>query len=250
MPTDPLSIVKMIWQGVLPFNPTVDGYDLVRNPYELLQLGQVKKIKNLIAGTVDDEGRPTLELIFMNQEVPDQMYEQYVSAIFQNLAQGILSQYPPTGDSTQNKIQMGYIYSDVQMTCATRHVLHYILKSNEGATNSYLYRFQHYPHCHPEIYQPEWGVYHESELQFLYPPAYGIGRSFDPTCTWPDSEHQFAKVLQGYWWHLVYFSDPNAGQTDSLWPLYNALERNFNLNDTLSVGTNLRKLQCDFWDTT
>jgi para-nitrobenzyl esterase len=230
------------------FGPVQDGRAIAGFPFTLLEQGKWSKVP-VLAGTNTDEGTMFVYPDYPGNTFNDATYKQFIynalnshqsnpwNTSFMNQ---VYQQYPPSGsnNSDTNKATASALIADYSFVCGTRHFLRLI-----GPTTTekqYLYHFDHTP-CSPV---PNWGVYHSSEIDFVYDTPSGCAVKFSP------ADETFAKQLGTWWSNMATSGNPNTPKTSTQnWPTYDATgDQDLYLNNQFKVETGRRKSYCDFWD--
>jgi len=125
--------------------------------------------------------------------------------------------------------------ADYSFVCGTRHFLRSVAPTT--TFKQYMYHFDHTP-CTPIA---NWGVYHSSELDYVFDTLQGCSTPADET---------FSKQLGTWWSNLATSGNPNTPKTSTQqWPTYDATgDQDLYLNNQFKVESGRRKTYCDFWD--
>jgi para-nitrobenzyl esterase len=84
-------------------------------------------------------------------------------------------------------------------------------------------------------------AFHSSELPYVFGNSYLLGSV-------PDAGASLVDAMEGYWTSFAQSGDPNGG-SNPMWPAYTmAGDQNIDLDMSITVGTGLDKVNCDFWD--
>jgi para-nitrobenzyl esterase len=231
---------------LMPFGPCVDGSpELPALPLALIRAGQFARVP-LIIGTNQNEGSIFLAALplvirhgvtfpLSNASVP-----LVLAHIFNaSTVQLILQEYPAYEFSDADH-RVGRIIRDFFFVCASRRVARAL---DQQGVPAFVY---HFTYKGDWVEDPFLGVYHSSELEFVW------GNQ------WPPLVHHFSKrdramsdTFQAFWGALARFGDPNGNATQPVWPRFAApAEQNIVLDVPVAVEASYGGALCDFWDTT
>jgi para-nitrobenzyl esterase len=229
-----------------PFTPTVEGPGgvLPDTPMSLIMQGQFDKDAAVLAGTNENEfglfafsatspiagGSTTSPLAISSTAQLDLDIEQVFGAA---AATQIEAVYPST-DATAAQVSID-LYTDYMFRCPTRALARALM--SQGTKDYYLYEY---------AIGKAW---HSFELL----PLFDFTTVTVLGATTPSPG--FAHEMLGYWTQFAATGNPNA-PTDvgdagtPSWPSYQATTDQYLqlLDPTPMSVANLRKTQCDFWD--
>lgn len=240
--------LKDLWDMMLLWTPTIDGYDFPEPPLNAFKAGRAAKVP-VVIGTVQNEG-----LIFVKKAVSyvsKVEYDALMVALFgpiNGIRVDIL--YPPRSVAGKNKTMVAsHVITDYAFRCATRKATEYLSKINNGQV--YLYRFNHalsfakqswgpnYQYCDPY-------TCHGGELPFVFNPVALVGVQFTP------QEAKLSAAMQAYWTNFAKTGSPNGPMAVPMtWPVSVNGTDSVNLLLTapqISVNTNYNAHMCQFWD--
>ena len=87
------------------------------------------------------------------------------------------------------------------------------------------------------------GAFHGSELVYLFPSVFA-----SRGLVYTDEDRALAALMIGYWARFAATGDPNGGGALA-WPAYSsATDQHLTIDTVPSVGSQLRRAQCDTWD--
>ncbi|KAK0460687.1 extracellular triacylglycerol lipase precursor [Desarmillaria tabescens] len=208
----------------IPYDPTLDGASGVFPglPSELFPRGQFARLP-FIAGTNLDEGTmfcPT-ELNYTNGLLRQILNANFSPpAVPDSVLDEILALYPddPSAGSPYNTGNETFGLSPLFKKCAAltgdlnfdSQRRHWIQTTSESGVKAFGYRFTQ----PPSIIVPDLGVYHGSELPFVYG---ALGSPNEPA-----SANALSVAMIDYWVSFATSLDPNDGRGSSrpIWPQY------------------------------
>jgi hypothetical protein len=129
------------------------------------------------------------------------------------------------------------VSGDAFFVCQAR-ALERLLSANPAKT--YLYSFNG-PLSGVPLPALAGVAFHSSELPYVWGNSYPLGSV-------PAAGMPLVSAMEDYWTKFATTGDPNGG-SNPMWPAYTtAGDQNVNLDTTITVGTGLKKANCDFWD--
>lgn len=236
----------------MPWVPVVDttSDDVVGQPLDLFASGHFQKMP-VIVGTVYEDCLPFIYMGFKNY-MSDLEYSVVLLAVFPQIFQDVMNQYPPTPIFGDKRPWLGVLGTDYIFDCPARYATQNLAQQLQGTGfNAYLYNFNQ------SISYDGWGpnytfcvghVCHGVELPFLFDSARGAG--FHTT----DNEEILSKYFGAYWTNFARTGNPNAGTQPNpagvFWPPYDSANRpNIEMSAPKAwVVKGLRKSYCDSWD--
>jgi para-nitrobenzyl esterase len=212
--------------------PLVDGWNISDQPAKLFEAGSFTKVPTLL-GTNKNEG--TIFFALGGGVKDETAYKALLTALFPAHADDVLARYPLASFSSPTAAA-AEVFGDSSFVCPTRRAARALAKAG---VDSYLY---HFTHALATPLGPELGVFHASEIPFIFGnPLLGI-------ISLNDEEKVLSQSMVGYWSAMARSGDPNA-KGASAWPKYDATgDQNIVLDFTFSAQTGLKKDICDFWD--
>lgn len=210
------------------FIPTVDGTLCEHQPIDSLVGGHAHGVPMLM-GTTDNEYSHRWP------GLPDANYDALVrSAVGDDFADDVLVQYPLDrfGSAT---VAFSEMMSDRNVTCPNRRYAR-----TASATNTvHHYRFRA---VLPEDVRHGYGAYHTSDIVYLF--QHMDGTAFEAT----EADRHTQAAMRRYWSRFAATGDPGGGD-DPTWPAYDVTnERTLILQAEPSVETDVKKDDCDFWE--
>ncbi len=243
----------------LSFQPIVDGVFLTDQPAALFTANKEAAVP-VLQGANTDEGI-LFQIAALGPYTSVTSNADYVAALkrtFGPNADAVAAQYPVAGgdagagDSGAAITDAGatgtvvfdtpdealtQVSGDAFFVCQARR-LERILSANTAKT--YLYSFNG-PLTAVPVPQLMGVAFHSAELPYVFGNKYLLG-------TVPDAGLALVDAMEGYWTHFAQSGDPNGGSNPT-WPAYTtAGDQNLNLDTSITVGTGLKKANCDFWD--
>jgi para-nitrobenzyl esterase len=225
-----------------PFAPTVEGAGgvLPDTPSKLIASGQFNKDGALLAGTNGNEwalfvALATNPTVGGSSSSPLHItsaaqLNQGIEAVFGAIAPQVEAQYPST-DATAAQVFVDMI-TDYAFRCPTRDLIQQTMA--HGTKAAYLYGYDIGPAWHSFELVPIMNVTALLAIGAVEPPA------------------AYTQEMLGYWTQFAATGDPNAG-TDAgapQWPAYDTASDPYLdfVEPAPMASANLRKAQCDFWD--
>ncbi len=147
-----------------------------------------------ILGANKNEG--TIFLLFNSNLTTDAAYAQYVEAAYPGHGADIVARYPSATFGSP-KAAAAEVFGDSVFVCPTRRLSRALAK---GGAATYLY---HFVHALPTQLGPELGVFHSSEIPFIFGNTY-LGATLSP------EEKGLSKLMVGYWSRMASEGDPNG----------------------------------------
>ncbi|SPE31854.1 Fumonisin B1 esterase [Candidatus Sulfopaludibacter sp. SbA3] len=222
--------------------PVIDGWVLPDETLRLLRMGRFHNVP-FLAGTNTDEGT------LFNPPVKDlETFRTFAKRVGVP-ADAALELYPAANDSEAHAAA-AKLGGDVQFLLGTRAVLREMAKANPKTFQYYFTRLTGIGR------QLGWGVFHTSELQYVFgnlpdgyfgtepSPLFGdLGVKAD---SYTDVDASLAKTMSAQWVQFARSGDPN-GPGLPQWPRFNVdREAYLELGDRVVTGESLRKKHLDF----
>lgn len=211
----------------MPWVPVVDTSkdDVIGQPLALIAEGKFQKMP-LILGTVWQDCLPFIYLGFKSF-MSDLEYSVVLLAVFPQIFQEVMNQYPPTPIFGDKRPWLGILGTDYIFDCPTRWATSGAVAALQGTGyNAYLYTFNQ------SLSYDGWGpnytfcigkVCHGVELPYLFDSARGAG--FPTT----DAEEKLSRYFGALWTNFARTGDPNQGTQPNpmpfQWPPYNTQAR-------------------------
>lgn len=214
-----------------PFQPIVDGYLLLKAPYEVLKAGEHNHVPVAMGNNENETGAAV-------PAMTEAEYTAAVSALAGALAPQVLAQYPVAGYPTPRDAYVT-LTSDAKFVCPTRRNL----RALAGAQGEAVYRYQ-FTHVLDNVgaAQKAKGSFHGLELFFVFGQLGVAG--YKPS----QGEKDLSAAIQDYWSRFGGAGDPNGG-SDVKWPVYDgAKDAYLELDNTVSAKEGVHTANCDFWD--
>jgi acetylcholinesterase/cholinesterase len=235
----------------MPWVPVIDttDNDVIGQPLELLASGQFEKMP-IMMGTVWQDCLPFIYMGFKNY-MSDLEYSAVVLAVFPQIFQQVMAQYPPTPIFGDKRPWLAVLGTDYVFDCPTRYALENIQQHlSSSGFNAYLYNFNQ------SLSYDGWGpnytfcigkVCHGIELPYLFDSARGAG------FTTTNDEEILSHYMGAYWTNFARSGDPNKGAQPGqkvFWPPYNSASRpQMELSaPSASIVTQYRSDKCNWWD--
>ncbi|MEB2312441.1 MAG: carboxylesterase family protein [Sorangiineae bacterium] len=213
--------------------PSVDGLELARPPRELFAAGEFVRVPTIL-GANADEGT----LFFSSGDVveDDASYQAFAESLAPGHGADIIARYP-SSEFASPRQAAARAFGDGFFVCPTRSLARTLAR---GGAPTFLYHFAH-ESADPTI--PDLGVFHSSELPFVFG---------NPTAQLPlaPSAHDapLARLVMGYWGALAAAGDPN-GEARLTWPAYEPVsDESLVLDLAPSIASGVAQEACDFWD--
>jgi carboxylesterase type B len=113
-------------------------------------------------------------------------------------------------------------------------------------SRAYLYQFTHEADEVAIIDPGIFGVYHSAEVPFVFNVPDGVYKGIP--VVFAANERQLAYNMVDLWSQFAATGSPGSA-SGVTWPLYTAqTDQNIRLDLNLTIVQNLKKEQCDFWD--
>jgi carboxylesterase type B len=243
---DPLHALEIFLQ----WTPTIDGVDILDQPFNLLANGEAAEIPTII-GTVSQEG-----IFFIYEASPKPLsrveYDAAVVALFPLHFPAVFRHYPAPEDGQDCRMQLAVAGTDYTFTCPNRYAVRGFI--NTTAAPTWTYVFNH------SISFTSWGQNftfcdghscHGVELPFVFHTAPLAGFNYS------QSELELADHMVTYWTNFVHTGNPNGAQDNTTrdlldWPRYDASNSGKSLRfraPGTDVISDYQGEICDFWDT-
>jgi para-nitrobenzyl esterase len=206
-----------------------DNVMLVESPEDAVKAGHFAHLPIMLGTTDNEMGR---YVVGMNVSSADD-FRARIAKDWPEHARLLVDSYP-VGDDIAD--QLAALYSDWAMTCPVRRNARWFAGAS---VPTYLYRFTHVPN----VMGGKTGAFHGSELVYLFPSVFA-----SRGLVYTDTDRALAQRMIGYWARFAATGDPNGGGAPT-WPRYTTrTDQHLIINVAPSVGSNLRRAQCDTWD--
>ncbi|CAI7994480.1 cAMP-regulated D2 protein [Geodia barretti] len=199
---DPLHALEIFLQ----WTPTIDGVDILDQPFNLLANGEAAEIPTII-GTVSQEG-----IFFIYEASPKPLsrveYDVAVVALFPLHFAAVFRHYPAPEDGQDCRMQLAVAGTDYTFTCPNRYAVRGFIDTTAAPTWTYV--FNH------SISFTSWGQNftfcdghscHGVELPFVFHTAPLAGFNYS------QSELELADHMVTYWTNFVHTGAPTVLKT-------------------------------------
>ncbi|HEX3880100.1 MAG TPA: carboxylesterase family protein [Bryobacteraceae bacterium] len=179
-------------------SPTVDGWFLPVQPYEIFAAGKQNDVATLI-GSNADEGTA-----FAPAAIKMESYRQTAAARYAKRADEFLRIYPASTDAEARAASAAAIRDQVfgwEMRTWAR------LQTRTGKAPVFLYYFSQTP---PPPLGRILGAYHASEIQYVFGTL---------VKTASEADRKLSEAMGAYWTNFITTGDPN-GKNLLKWPAY------------------------------
>ena len=216
--------------------PIVDGYVIPDDPAAIYRAGKQSDVP-LIAGSTENEGG------VRSINTTATAAEVIAHRLFAEEAEDYLRYYPAGSDA--EAIASAYRQAAERTAAAQRNWAR--LKSANGKSSTYLYRFSRVPPFPPDAHFREgplaqFGAYHSVELIYVFDHLYL------KNWTWTDVDRRIADQMSSYWVNFAATGNPN-GPGLPLWPGYDAQDQQLmNFAETTRAVPIPRQDALDFLD--
>jgi para-nitrobenzyl esterase len=257
------------WLGGYSFPPSIDGVEIMEDPVKQVLASALPDASvPLLAGFNNDEGNlfvypyaeftPTMNTsmfaafkrsILQFRGVPSAQTEQ---------AYGLLSHLYPCGDSSSTqpadcRSVAALMFSDSAFRCGTYRLLR-ALSGGKSSNDTWKYRFNQ--RTENDTAPPEWGVYHSSELVYVF------GKKEEGSATTikrlTPAERRLSHMMQAAWSNFARTGNPNANAgsgSSGAWVHYSnespgggAILQDTPAGASFPAGGDDRYHFCAFWD--
>lgn len=236
------------WDVQCAFWPAVDGLTLPDHPDTLMRSGRFSDIP-VIVGTNHDEGDV---FAYMDWQKPMELNEfKRVVATVMN-ARGSVAK-PAAVDSllkaydarprTDLRTKLGQLLGDMLFTCRARRFLR-LREQSPRANRQPAFKYVFAQRAANDPSPKSWGIYHSSELPFIWGTDESGSISELPSLT--GSEQRLAYLMRQYWGQFAATGSPGSS---SSWPLHNSTDDiHLELCTHCGLGHKFRDDQCNAWD--
>ncbi|XP_041360892.1 acetylcholinesterase-like [Gigantopelta aegis] len=225
-----------------PWAPIVDGYFLPSHPEEMLQKGDVKNT-SIIIGVNKDEGALYIRGLFNRTgfvaaaNATAKLYGDI------SIVPAIVNEYELSTVPSLRPIYYTLtenLFSDFAFKCpATSFANTYSAMGNKV----FMYNLEHRSALCP--FPENMGVVHSCDLELVF------GHPLDNSLTFTNDDKRISEQITHYWTSFAKTGDPNNGQNQTIWPVYDNNEmKHIVLDKTISTGQGLRYRECMFWEKT
>jgi para-nitrobenzyl esterase len=227
--------VKVEVAGAVTGYGTVnDGYVITGKPLDIIAAGGHAKVP-MIVGSNERETSRTVPIPVTATEA---QYEAAVKALFGVAAPAVLAAYPAADYPSPWDAYVA-LTTDAKFGCGARKAARALV---ESGTPAYRYSFSYTPE-NASVVTKKLGAFHGLDVFFTFDhlDVAGYTPSTGDRAVVDAMTHRWASFAANP-------SDPNGGQAPS-WPAYSfASDPYLELASPLKTGENLRKAQCDFWE--
>jgi para-nitrobenzyl esterase len=218
-----------------PFTPTIEGAGgvLPDSPANLIASGAYDKAAAVLAGTNENEWG-FFAILQTNPVTTVDGLNQMIAADFGDVATQVQAAYTAPGTVTDANASQVYIdlMTDFIFRCPARRLARSLLA--QGSPHVFLYSYD---------IGPAWHAF-ELEPIFDFTGVVALGAAVPSPGLTDD--------MLGYWTRFAATGDPNGGADAGApaWPAYAAATDQYleMLDPTPMVISQLRKTQCDVWD--
>jgi carboxylesterase type B len=232
------TLVHDIFEAFLPWQPTIDGYVIVENPFTLILQDNWAHVPVMI-GSNTNEG-----IEFVYGAVSNLTSGEYLLAViglFKGNASSVLRYYP-VPDETDCRANLSNLVTDYTFACPSRYLAQ---AATQQGVQAYVYHFNevtpgeapfwnNFPACVN-------AVCHGAELPYCF-DSFGLSNI---TITAP--QQNLAMQMSTYWSNFVLSGNPNKPLPVTVeWPLFN----NSNIAFQVPIGTeSYLEKNCNFLNT-
>ncbi len=225
--------------GGFSWGPVVDGYVLPAPPAALVAAKKHNKVPVIIGTTAHEFTtlwRSAFPAIPFPQSAND--HENAMSSIFgPTYGPQVSAKYPASSYGSPALASIAAT-SDAYVTCPARALARALAASQDAPVRRFY--FTHVMTTGPAR---ALGAAHGFDMLFTF-ATYPLSQ-WTPT----PSEKALSAEMIGYATRFAKTGDPNGGSSTA-WPPYDAaLDTHLVLDDTITLGTQLRTSECDFWST-
>jgi para-nitrobenzyl esterase len=226
-----------------PWQPSVDGVDMPEYPMTLFKSGQTNNVP-MLAGSNTDEANLFVWPFYEKGMNQSQFSDWFHKGLLENYAvqplsaaeiQEVVTSYG-TNDAGDKRALAGELATHVSFQCGT-------YSSGQAYTNDFwLYRFNHRSACQFLLKPLMPGVYHTSELQYVWGAQAKLGCVFTP------EESSLSHRMQGMWANFSKCLDPTCG--GAAFPKYTNSSRKALVLETPSdsIEEDYQGSKCNLWD--
>ncbi len=211
----------------------IDGLNLSGQPRDLLEAGSFADVP-VILGSNADEG--TIFFAF-SDAVPDEAaYLALAEAAFPGNGAAVVAEYPSAMYGSPEAAAAAAV-GDAAFVCSARRMARWL---SAAGNPTFLYHFTHAP---TDTLLPDLGAFHSAEIAYVFGNPLQIAPDTPTT-----DEAPLVAAMQGYWGRMAALGNPN-GEGAFLWPQYDvASDENIVLDLDLTITSDLKEAECDFFD--
>jgi para-nitrobenzyl esterase len=229
--------------GGFAFEPTIDGVHITDQLPTLLAGDGVADVP-VLQGANTDEGI-LFHLAVLGNVTPVMTEDEYLAALAtrygEDNADAIIEQYPAADFDDDPNLAIAEASGDGVFLCPARETAKLLAERASGDT--YLYNFGVALDVIPAVPALAGLVFHSAELPFVWGNAYALGMV-------PEDAQDTADALQDYLLAFARTGDPNNASAPAEWPAYSAAEDTLlSFGEEIEEVSNLKKPDCDFWET-
>jgi len=214
----------------LKYGPNVDGWVLTGSPIDVIAESKHNHVPFVVGANSD-------ETALYTPMVGDAIaYEDMIRTQFPAIADQLLQLYPAASYPTPRKAFTA-ITTDGRFVCPSRH----IARVARGAQKEPVYRYL-FSHGLDSTPAGALGAWHGLEVLWIF--NHMEVSDYKPSV----SEKQLSDGMIGYWSRFAKSGNPSGSGVPE-WPLFEeASDAHLVIDMPLHSGTNLRTVECDFWD--
>lgn len=232
----------------IPWAPTIDGVLLHDTPLAIMKSGKAARVPLLI-GTNLDEGSIFLNQLY--QILPGELHNPFIYSdiplilahMFANnstIINAVLQQYPADNFKSITNLTETLL-RDNFFLCPSRRALK-MLSNLPNPVDTFFYQYNYLSDFIEDHYL---GVYHSSELEFVW------DNEFPPIIhSFSKKDQYVADMMGSYWTNYAKSFSPNiGGKTPIFWPAWNnSTKLNLQIDSRPIIDKDLQGDICDFWD--
>jgi para-nitrobenzyl esterase len=216
--------------GSLPWVANVDGALITDTPLATIAAGKHNHVPFAIGSNSEEAG-----LFLASTTIATcQQYEMNIRMMFGASADDVIAHYPCSAYATPKAAEIDAA-TDLFFTCGTRRA------ARAAAAHQVAPVFRYYfSHRTSSILGS--GAFHSAEIPYVFDTFSAVGSL--PSA----AETMLSQMMQDYWGNLA--GDGTPGATAGVaWPVYMPLvETTLVLDTPASTKTQLKSVNCDFWD--
>jgi para-nitrobenzyl esterase len=207
--------------------PTIEGWAIPANFYQLFVNGLQHNVPVMIGGTKDESGSTT------HPNVTVDAFQKLVQQRYGERSGEFLTLYPATTDEAAGQAKNAAARDDARTT-------DFLLATqgpNGGKNKSFTYFWTHAP---PGPDSDRQGAFHGSELNYVFNNLYATDRP------WTDEDRKIADMMSSYWANFIKTGDPNGDGLPAWKPLDVNAPAFMELGDRFGPAPLPEKVKMDF----